>query len=153
MILHLEAVIYIHRQLFIVFVTKNSGIYNEKYRNHFQNKITIWHQILFVFFTWERVSYVVDWKNIHGPSKVSRMGKINVQLNISNINQYTNWQSVAPKCLLHTLYYQCANPSIIVRLHDQGTSNIICHARDGLKCQDFLHWKGYSTLLKMFTVY
>ena len=42
----------------------------------------------------------------------------------SNINEYTTWQSVAPKCPLHTLYYQCANPSIIVRLHDQGASYV-----------------------------
>ncbi len=24
-------------------------------------------------------------------------------------------------------------------------------ARDGFKCQDFLHWKGHSALLKMLT--
>ena len=48
---------------------------------HFQNKIkNIWHQYLFVSFTWERVSYFVDCTNIHVLYKVSRMGKINVQL-------------------------------------------------------------------------
>ena len=28
----------------------------------------------------------------------------------------------------------------------------VCHATYGLKCQDFLHWKGYLMLLKMFIV-
>ena len=47
------------------------------------------------------------------------------------IKRYTNFttltvkllgKSVTFRCPLHSLYYQCTNPSIIVRLHDQSPS-------------------------------
>ncbi len=44
-------------------------IKNGKY---FQNKITIWYQYLFVFFTMERVSYFLDCRNIRHVSRENR---------------------------------------------------------------------------------
>ncbi len=119
-----------------------------KIRQHFQNKITIWDRYLFVFFTRERVFYLeYTWQD-ECPT-----------LEIFPIST-NKWQSVALKCLLHTPslkrntpwipqcfsfetgythYYQCADPSIIVRLHDQGASTI-CKKKGSVHCSTEGNW-------------